>query len=216
MILGAGLVVVGVAMLLYADKRDRPVLRWIGKPTASAGFLLAALNAPELQWPHGIDWMLLGALGLSAAGDVLLVPKGRSVFLAGMAAFGLAHVLYAAWFLSHTVAPAALALAVGALLVIGHVVWMWLAPHVPNDRRLPVRVYVLLVSLMAATAAAYGIRAAAQGTWQLLPAVGGLLLYASDVAVARQRFVAPAFANRAWGLPAYYLGQLLLASALAS
>jgi hypothetical protein len=29
--------------------------------------------------------------------------------------------------------------------------------------------------------------------------------------VARQRFVAPAFANRLYGLPLYYLGQFLLA-----
>jgi hypothetical protein len=35
--------------------------------------------------------------------------------------------------------------------------------------------------------------------------------YLSDLFVARQRFVAPAFANRLYGLPLYYLGQFLLA-----
>jgi uncharacterized membrane protein YhhN len=44
--------------------------------------------------------------------------------------------------------------------------------------------------------------------------VGALLFYVSDLAVARNRFVAPGFANRAWGLPAYYAGQMLLASTL--
>jgi uncharacterized membrane protein YhhN len=42
-------------------------------------------------------------------------------------------------------------------------------------------------------------------------AVGAALFFASDLAVARNRFVAKAFVNRAWGLPAYYAGQLLIA-----
>jgi hypothetical protein len=34
---------------------------------------------------------------------------------------------------------------------------------------------------------------------------------ASDVSVARDRFVREDFLNRAWGLPLYYGGQLLIA-----
>jgi hypothetical protein len=33
----------------------------------------------------------------------------------------------------------------------------------------------------------------------------------ADLAVARDRFVAPSFASKLCGLPAYYAGQLLLA-----
>jgi uncharacterized membrane protein YhhN len=40
---------------------------------------------------------------------------------------------------------------------------------------------------------------------------GAVLFFVSDVAVARDRFVEPSWKNRAWGLPAYYAGQLLLA-----
>jgi len=40
---------------------------------------------------------------------------------------------------------------------------------------------------------------------------GAALFFVSDLAVARDRFVAPGFANRLWGLPAYYAGQLLIA-----
>jgi uncharacterized membrane protein YhhN len=40
------------------------------------------------------------------------------------------------------------------------------------------------------------------------------LFFISDLAVARDRFVAPSFANRSWGLPSYYAGQLLLAWAI--
>jgi hypothetical protein len=41
--------------------------------------------------------------------------------------------------------------------------------------------------------------------------VGALAFTASDVSVARDRFVQPAFHNRAWGLPLYFGAQLLLA-----
>ena len=47
----------------------------------------------------------------------------------------------------------------------------------------------------------------------LVPA-GALLFYLSDLAVARDRFVVRRFASRAWGLPAYYLAQVLLALTL--
>jgi uncharacterized membrane protein YhhN len=40
---------------------------------------------------------------------------------------------------------------------------------------------------------------------------GAALFFVSDLAVARDRFVAHGFANRLWGLPAYYAGQLLIA-----
>jgi len=41
---------------------------------------------------------------------------------------------------------------------------------------------------------------------------GALSFYVSDLAVARDRFVAPGFSNRLWGLPLYYGGTLLLAT----
>lgn len=40
---------------------------------------------------------------------------------------------------------------------------------------------------------------------------GAFLFFLSDLSVARERFVAPGFANKLWGLPFYYGGQLLLA-----
>jgi len=51
--------------------------------------------------------------------------------------------------------------------------------------------------------------AIASGTPML--AAGAMLVAGSDAAVARHRFVQPAFANKLWGLPAYYLGQTLIA-----
>lgn len=41
---------------------------------------------------------------------------------------------------------------------------------------------------------------------------GALAFTASDVSVARDRFVQHGFVNRAWGLPFYYAAQLLIAA----
>jgi uncharacterized membrane protein YhhN len=70
----------------------------------------------------------------------------------------------------------------------------------------PVRTYMVVIGVMATLAC--GV-AAAGGPWQV--AVGALAFTASDVAVARDRFVKTEFLNRAWGLPLYYGAQLLIA-----
>ena len=109
------------------------------------------------------------------------------------------------------------------LVAIGHLVWRWLDPHVQGALRGPVRGYVALVSIMAGCALAYGAHtltageAAAASSGSIVPlaaAAGGVLFYLSDLAVARHRFVKRAFVNRAWGLPVYYVAQLLIASAI--
>jgi len=65
---------------------------------------------------------------------------------------------------------------------------------------------MLVISVMSALAC--GVSAAG-GPWAV--AVGALAFTASDISVARDRFVRHRFINRAWGLPPYYAAQLLLA-----
>ncbi|MBF4510371.1 MAG: lysoplasmalogenase [Aeromicrobium sp.] len=217
MLAGAAVTAIGTAGLVLAEWRTAPRARWLFKPLASAGFLLAALKAPTLALPSGTGWLLLAGLALSAAGDVLLVPSDKRTFLAGIGAFALAHVAYGAWFVSRGVDAWIGIVALTLALGLGHRVWLSLERHVTGRLRLPVRLYVVLVSLMAASAAAGGATALGRGSATatlLAPAAGGLLFYLSDAAVARQRFVSPGFVNRAWGLPVYYAAQLLIASAV--
>ena len=83
---------------------------------------------------------------------------------------------------------------------------LWLSPHL-GRLRVPVLAYVAVITVMVW--GAVGVTVAGRGPWFL--AAGAILFYLSDLAVARDRLVTKVFGSRAWGLPAYYLGQLLLA-----
>lgn len=194
-----------VVGLLVAEYRDSGRGLWATKPLASSAFLWTGLAAGGLDDTYG-RFIMLGLL-LCFAGDVLLIPRDRpGVFRAGILAFLLGHVAYAAAFLTQPLAPAGLATG-GVLLTV--VVWSvlrWLGRSLPADMVWPVRAYLAVISIMATLAcgvtAAGGPRAIA---------VGALAFTASDVSVARDRFVRHEFVNRAWGLPMYYAAQLLIA-----
>lgn len=71
----------------------------------------------------------------------------------------------------------------------------------------PVVAYLIVITAMVVMAvAAFGAGATA-----LIP-IGAILFYASDIAVARNQFVAPGIVNRVWGLPLCYFAQVLLAT----
>ncbi|MDO9556102.1 MAG: lysoplasmalogenase [Coriobacteriia bacterium] len=212
MTVGIALTAVGLLGTLYADFRESVGLRWVCKPLASVGFLVIAFTPVS----HGgaVNALHLG-LALSALGDVALVPRSKRLFLLGLCSFALAHVAYLTYFVSASVRkPGDFTVAAGAaalvlFMVVGHRVWKWLEPHA-GSMRLPVRVYVLIVSLMAASAAA---SMSAPATEVLLAPLGAILFYLSDLSVARDRFVAHDFVNKLWGLPLYYVGQVLIAIA---
>ena len=193
-----------VALLLAAEYRGWRAGIWLAKPAASTLFVCAALERGALG--SGYGRLVAAALALSWLGDVLLIPVGRpQVFQAGVAAFGLAHVAYVGAFLSRAFAPGqALLAAVPAALAFAAAA-RWLRPHVPAEMRLSVRAYMAILSAMLVAAAG----AAAADPWIT---AGAALFYLSDLAVARDRFVAPGFANALVGLPLYYAAQMVLAA----
>lgn len=197
---------VAVAVLLSAEWRGSRAGMWLAKPAASLAFLWAGVAAGALDGTYG--QLLLAGLALCLLGDVLLIPQDRpAVFRGGVFAFLLGHVLYAAAFLTQPLDAFGLAAGAVLLAVVVAGVLRWLGAALPTDMVWPVRVYMVVIGVMSALACAV---TAAGGPWAV--AVGALAFTASDVAVARDRFVRHEFLNRAWGLPLYYAAQLLLAT----
>jgi uncharacterized membrane protein YhhN len=197
---------VAVAGLLWAEYRGSRQGLWLAKPVASLAFIWAGVAAGALDSTYG-QWILLG-LVLCLLGDVLLIPHDRpAVFRAGVFAFLGGHVAYSAAFLTQPLDGFGLAGGAILLAVVVGGVLRWLASSLPADMAWPVRIYMIVIGVMSALAC--GVTAAG-GPWAV--AVGALAFTASDVSVARDRFVQHEFLNRAWGLPLYYGAQLLLAA----
>jgi uncharacterized membrane protein YhhN len=202
------LMALAVAALLFAHARQIPWLEWVCKPVASTLFVLAALSAGALHSGYGCA--VLVALLLSWLGDVLLIPRDKRIFLAGILAFLAGHLAFAAAFLERGVLPGASAIASLGLLGAGVPIGRWLVPQVTPSLRKAVVAYIVVLSSMVALAV--GTFAAHGGPAILL---GAVCFYLSDLSVALDRFVSPGFRNKAWGLPLYFGAQLLFASSVA-
>jgi uncharacterized membrane protein YhhN len=188
--------------LVVAEWRRLSRLRAAAKVIASLAFLGVGWIASRHQ-PAPASWIVAG-LALGVAGDIALLGRGKRAFLVGLGAFLLGHLAYVAAITElappHTWAgPLALApIAVAAIAL--HQLWPRL-----GAMRVPVIAYVVVIVAMV-------IGALAVGREPLV--AGAVLFFASDLAVARDKFVASTFVNKAWGLPAYYAGQLLIAWSL--
>ncbi|MEN8233339.1 MAG: lysoplasmalogenase [Actinomycetota bacterium] len=196
------LTVLFVAGLIWAERTASPALRPL-KMLASTGFLFVAISSGALSNPYGR--IVLVALALSWAGDLLLTYESRQAFLAGLVVFLLGHVAYSVAFGYRGVALVAAGIALIAVGIIAVLVWRWLAPYV-GDMAVPVLAYIAIISVMVVLA--FGT-SGTDPNWMIT--TGAVLFFASDILVARNRFVAPGVVNRVWGLPLYYLAQVLLA-----
>jgi uncharacterized membrane protein YhhN len=187
-----------VAAHLAAEARGLGLARAITKIGASLAFLALGL-LPGARGPLACG--LLAGLALSVVGDAALLSARRAWFLGGLAAFLLAHLAYAVAFASTGHVEPWLALPVAALLA-GTLRWLW--PHL-GPMRPAVVAYCLAIGAMLWLA---------QGVDRPGVRLGAILFVASDLCVARDRFVQPGLVNRAVGLPLYYLAQVLLALAV--
>lgn len=200
----AALTAIALIGLLAAEARGARPGIYVAKPLASAGFVGAAVAAGALG--SGYGRAVLAALVLSWLGDVLLMSSRAAVFLAGLGAFLLAHVGYGAAFVLRGQDPMAAAGALAVLSAPALAVAWWLRPRLPAEMRLPVFLYIGVITVMVALAVG---TVAAGAPWVLL--AGAVAFYLSDLSVANDRFVREDFGNRLWGLPLYYAAQLCFA-----
>jgi uncharacterized membrane protein YhhN len=204
------------AGLVVAESRARHgrTARLVYKPVASAAFIAVPIVGGVLEGGIAVDspatW-IVGGLILGAIGDVLLLFE--SLFLAGLAVFLLGHVAYiVAFALIEPIAmwPQLARWQTMVVVAAGGTALAWLWPHL-ESMRVPVIAYVVVIVTMVIGAAAVSAATAAQSQGAAsLVILGATMFFASDLAVARDKFVSPGFVNRLWGLPVYYAAQLAL------
>jgi uncharacterized membrane protein YhhN len=203
------LLVLGLAAVL---------LYFVGAALPSPPLRLATKAVPVLclaVWtrtgpPSALRRLVAAGLFLSALGDLLLEI---GLFLAGLVAFLLAHVVYAVAFSSVTRRPALARAAPFALY--GALAWLFLRPGL-GPLALPVLAYTAAICTMLWRAAA---RVGAPGddaraAW--LGLAGALLFAASDSLIALERFHGPLGSAGQAILPLYWLGQLGIALSAAT
>ena len=192
--------------LLVAERKQSQLGSWLSKPVAALGFV--AMGLARAQYRTAYDYALVVGLFLCMGGDVLLIPKRRAAFAAGIISFLLGHVAFVAAFLQLGVSPRAGAAAAVVLVAPAAIVLSWLLPHAGNLRG-AVIAYVVVITSMVATAFAAAVHSAPLGV-----AAGAVMFYFSDLAVARERFVKSSFVNRLWGTPLYFCAMQVIAHTL--
>ena len=200
--LAGGLTAAGLAVMLTGEWWQRTWVRVLGKTTAASGFVWGGWIAWQDRPSVLSSWILAGLI-CSMVGDVLLGIRGRRPFLAGIAAFLVAHGCFLVGLMSLDRSWAMTAVAALAAAGVGLFVDRRLAAHIPSGMLLAVRLYEATILLMVVAA----ISAQEASVW--LPC-GAVAFVISDIAVARQRFVQRSFTNKAWGLPVYFGAQWLL------
>jgi uncharacterized membrane protein YhhN len=200
---------VGVFIALAGERHSNRPASAAGKLIAASAYIAAALSMGAAGTTYG-QILLLG-MAFCWTGDLLLVSnKSRRLFLLGLVSFLLGHVAYIGAFSARSVSLPIVLVTGLVMAVFAWAVLRWLKPHLDDRMRRPVWLYVTAISLMMAMAV--GVTAN-DGNW--LIALGALLFLLSDLAVARDRFITPGFINRAWGLPVYFCGQMVLAFSVA-
>lgn len=198
----------GLVALLLGEWQDRPGVRVVSKPMASLGFVVAAISFGALESSYGC--LILTGLVLGGLGDVCLLGRRKKHFITGLVSFLLGHLAFVVAFGSLPVSLPVASIAAIAVAVVMVIIAGWVFPHAPG-MRVPIGIYLAVIGAMCVAA----LGAGASGAAWMIP-VGAVLFTVSDVAVVRDRFVAPGFVNRLWGLPLYYAAQWLIAWSIAA
>lgn len=195
-----------VALLLRAEHAGATSWVYVFKPMAT--LLVIALALPAARDRDDSYGRLVGVgLVFSLAGDVFLMLPGDR-FVAGLAAFLLAHCFYIGAFTRDGGFSTAPTTAL-PLVAVGTIVLALLWPFL-GALRLPVIAYMLVILTMAWQALERSRTGGHDGAWWA--AVGAILFLTSDSALALARFRDDFPGSRVLVLGTYYLAQWMIAT----
>ena len=200
-ILGSG---TGAILVSYLSKRR--LAFFILKPlTTLLIFTLVLASVPGSDRVYPV--LIAAGLGFSLAGDIFLMLPTQH-FLYGIMSFSVTHILYLVAFIVRDsvflVHPLTLLFGViAAALTL--LIWRGIKPSL----RIPVLLYVTLITGMAAQATGAAIALKTAGV--TIAALGAMFFFLSDAILAVDRFRSPFEAARAAVLSSYWIGQWLIA-----
>ena len=203
-------ILLSACLTIYGELAHRREMVYVFKPlTTGLILLLAALPPAEGETRYRLAIVL--GLCLSLLGDVFLMLPGDR-FVAGLAAFLLAHLAYLAAFtmmVPFGAEPAALLLYAAAAAAILILAWPRLGPRM----RIPVIAYAAVLGGMAGQALTVASLAPAPPA--TAAAFGAALFVLSDAALVVNRFVRPFRLSPLVVLGTYYTAQTLIAVSVA-
>jgi uncharacterized membrane protein YhhN len=201
---GAAFVIASLAAIVTAERAPRRIaLPFKVVPVA----LLVGALAPHASEGARAGFVLAG-LGLSLAGDVAIAFS----FVAGLAAFLVAHVLYIAALGPplRSVAEQAPAFLPALAVFAGMLAVLW---RRAGSMRGPVVVYMVVICTMLGRASARALVTEPSAAATLFLA-GAALFVISDAMIAIDRFVRPMRHVQAWILATYFAAQALIAASV--
>ena len=202
-----------VFLLVRAGIREELWWVYVLKPLSTLIVIAAALlSLLQSEWNPIYTIGVLVGLIFSLAGDIaLMFEERRGALLAGLGAFLLAHVAYAAMFgtLGGVSWWDVLSTAILAAIAVG--VYSLLRPNL-GAMRYPVLVYIVAISAMVNRATSTVLSPTFSTAQAVMIAVGAVSFYVSDAILALCRFWKP-WRYRRISLAFYYTGQLLIALA---
>lgn len=205
----AAVCMLGALTCVFAEWRGLQMIRIASKIVASTAFVAIAADNAALDSNYGR--LILTALVLSWFGDVMLLSFRSSMLLGGIAAFFLAHIAFAGAFFTMPIDVMWFLIGLLSMTAVAAVLLRWLWPHLKSFYRFAVPAYLLAINVMTSLAIGAG---SAHGHFLLV--IGAVTFAASDISVARDRFVERSIVNKAWGLPLYYAAQIMFAMSVLS
>lgn len=184
---------------------------YVLKPLATLLVIAIAglsLLRPSIQMVYCL--LILAGLCFSLGGDLaLMFQENRRAFTIGLTLFLTAHLMYVIAFCSVGSVSWLDAASFVVLAALGFGFYQMVKPNL-GTMRLPVIIYIGVISVMVNRAVATLASAEFSVTQALLVIVGAVLFYISDLILAAARFWRPWRYNRI-SLAFYYTGQLLIA-----
>ncbi|MBP5458964.1 MAG: hypothetical protein J6Y62_02130 [Clostridia bacterium] len=202
-------------LFIYIEHQKKYVPAVALKGTASLFFVVLGFLGLSIATLPTFAKIVVAGLVFGLLGDVclnlrfVLEKAGQKVFLAGIAAFLVGHILY-------LVALIPLAAKVWVWLLSGLLVaaalLYWILTSVEAEKAFKAFGVVYIGAVVLMTAVAIGVFVTRHTTGSLLYMVGAILFTASDIILIFNTFTKD---GKAWMRPAnlllYYLGQLLIA-----